>query len=93
LCSTPFGIRERFTRESGRYRQYGFAGAQRLSASEKGSPCGPTRSPAGLASAQRLSASEKGSRQRGGHGGGGQPVLVLNAFRHQRKVHSVPGSR
>ncbi len=60
MCSTPFGITERFTLDVGS-SAIDAASAQRLSASQRDSPaCGPACGTA-CGSAQRLSASQRDS--------------------------------
>ncbi len=63
MCSTPFGITAWFTPVRGRARPRYCTRAQRLSASQLGSPCQTRSGCVPSDSAQRLSASQLGSHE------------------------------
>ena len=85
MCSTPVGIKDRFTDRSGRPLRRALS-AQRLSASKIGSPARRR----GAQTAAKCS-TPVGIKDRFTQRAHGSPlrVLVLNACRHQRSVHSI----
>ena len=85
LCSTPFGIRGRFTGAV----LTGFGVSLKVCSTPFGirgrfTPTRHASSNYSIQSAQRLSASEVGSRPRPDHLEPLRRGAVLNAFRHQR---------